>query len=229
MANLSPHSRVRVAAVSHVTTRMAMLLAIVLLLLTACSKTVVVSGTVPTPLVAQLPVRLGVYYSDSFKTFSYDETLKNEGSWTIKLGQQNLLFFRQLFATLFREVVEVDAEQLSSEVMQDLGLDGVIIPEIEDYGFLTPRISGLKFYSASVKYKLALLDQAALSVGEWRVVGYGKSEGGSFQGGEAVNSATLLAIRDGGARIAIDFLRQGFVKGYFTAIEQEELPGLIRD
>jgi hypothetical protein len=228
MVHLTTRRWVQVGAVSNLIKRFVVLSA-TLLLLAACSRTVVVSGTVPTPLVAQLPVRLGVYYSDSFKTYSYEESLKNEGNWTIDFGQQNVLFFRQLFATLFREVVELDASQLSLEAVQGLDLDAVLIPEIEEYGFLTPGISGLNFYSASVKYKIGLLNREAVSVGEWRVVGYGKSEGGSFQGGQAVNSATLLAIRDGGARIAINFPRLDFVRGYFATIDREELSGLIRD
>lgn len=228
MIHLTTRRLVQFDAVSTIIKHLVVLSAI-LLLLVGCSRTVVVSGTVPTPLVAQLPVRLGVYYSDSFKTYSYDESLKNEGSWRIDLGQQNVLFFRQLFTTLFREVIELDATQLSLEAIQELGLDGVLVPEIEEYGFLTPGISGLKFYSASVKYKLGLLNRQAGSVGEWQVVGYGKSEGGSFQGGQAINNATLLAIRDGGARIAINFPRQDFVRGYFATIDREESPGLIRD
>jgi hypothetical protein len=199
------------------------------LLLSACSKTVVIQGSVPTPLVAQIPLRLGIYYSDSFKNFSYEESLKSEGNWTIELGQQNVLFFRELFTTLFLKVIEVDEEQLSAEAIQALELDGVLIPEIEEYGFLTPGISGLKFYSASVKYNLRLLNRQAAVTGEWHVVGYGKSEGGTFQGGEAVNSATLLAIRDGGARIAIDFPRQAFVKAFLASLDVVSAQELISD
>jgi hypothetical protein len=123
----------------------------------------------------------------------------------------------------------LDAQQLSGEAIQALGLDGVLIPEIEEYGFLTPGISGLKFYSASVKYNLRLLNAQAATLGEWKMVGYGKSEGGTFQGGEAVNSATLLAIRDGGARIAIDFPRQEFVKAYLAALDVVPTREVISD
>jgi hypothetical protein len=209
--------------------RLAAVFLVSVLLLSACSKTVVIQGAVPTPLVSQIPLRLGIYYSDNFKNFSYQESLKSEGNWTIELGQQNVLFFRELFTTLFLEVIEVDEEQLSAEAIQALGLDGVLVPEIEDYGFLTPGISGLKFYSASVKYNLRLLNEQASVTGEWPVVGYGKSEGGTFQGGEAVNSATLLAIRDGGARIAIDFPRQAFVKAFLASLDVVPAQEVISD
>ncbi len=209
--------------------RIAAVFLVSVLLLSACSKTVVIQGAVPTPLVSQIPLRLGIYYSDSFKNFSYEESLKSDGNWTIELGQQNVLFFRELFTTLFLEVIEVDQEQLSAEAIQTLGLDGILVPEIEEYGFLTPGISGLKFYSASVKYNLRLLNGQASVAGEWHVVGYGKSEGGTFQGGEAVNSATLLAIRDGGARIAIDFPRQAFVKAFLVSLDVVPAKEVISD
>ena len=41
-------------------------------------------------------------------------------------------------------------------------------------------------------------------VHEWQTVGYGKSETGLFNGDNALKEATVMAIRDGGARIAID-------------------------
>ena len=209
--------------------RLAAVFLVSALLLSACSKTVVIQGAVPTPLVSQIPLRLGIYYSDIFKNFSHEESLKSDGNWTIELGQQNVLFFRELFTTLFLEVIEVDQEQLSAEAIQTLGLDGILVPEIEEYGFLTPGISGLKFYSASVKYNLRLLNGQATVTGEWHVVGYGKSEGGTFQGGEAVNSATLLAIRDGGARIAIDFPRQAFVKAFLASLDIVPAKDVISD
>ncbi|HIG62261.1 MAG TPA: hypothetical protein EYQ22_15355 [Gammaproteobacteria bacterium] len=209
--------------------RLAAVFLVSALLLSACSKTVVIQGAVPTPLVSQIPLRLGIYYSDIFKNFSHEESLKSDGNWTIELGQQNVLFFRELFTTLFLEVIEVDQEQLSAEAIQTLGLDGILVPEIEEYGFLTPGISGLKFYSASVKYNLRLLNGQATVTGEWHVVGYGKSEGGTFQGGEAVNSATLLAIRDGGARIAIDFPRQAFVKAFLASLDVVPAKEVISD
>ena len=51
---------------------------------------------------------------------------------------------------------------------------------IEKYGFLTPSISGLKFYSASIEYRVAMYDKVGAKVGDWNIVGYGKSEGGLF-------------------------------------------------
>ncbi|MBT4162073.1 MAG: hypothetical protein HOC70_02645 [Gammaproteobacteria bacterium] len=200
-------------------------LAVLVLLLQACTTSVVVEGTVPTPLVSKIPARIGVYYSDEFRNFRYREVIQDAGTWNIDLGSQNLTFFRHLMGSLFRGVQEVHEPPLTRDEMTEL--DGVIIPRIEKYGFLTPRISGLKFYSASIEYRIALYDKAGKKVGDWNIIGYGKSEGGMFSTEEAINEATVLAIRDGGARIAIELIDQPAVRDWINRLESiEPKPGL---
>lgn len=156
----------------------------------------------PTPLVARIPANVGVYFSPEFKSFRHEENIDQRGTFKVDLGDQNLTFFRNLMKAMFDQVVEVSEPPLPAADMAQL--DGVLVPEIVKYGFLTPGISGLNFYSASIHYKLSLYDKAGNLVGDWTLVGYGKAEGGAFSGDDALGEATLLAIRDGGARIAID-------------------------
>ena len=104
---------------------------------------------------------------------------------------------------MFKSVVPVGEPPLPPK--QARGLDGVIVPQIVKYGFLTPEISGLNFYSASITYRITLYTPGGRKVHEWTLVGYGKSQSGLFGGADdALAAATLEAIRDGGARIAID-------------------------
>lgn len=174
--------------------------------LTGCVTNVMVEGTVPVPLVAKIPATIGVHFSDEFKTFTYKEVMRESGTWKIDLGRQNLRFFRNLLSSMFDGVEEVPEPPFQPGEMQHL--DGVIVPRIVKYGFLTPAISGLKFYSASIQYQILLYDRGGDVVGDWNIVGYGKSEGGSFGAHAALGEATMLAIRDGGARIAIEMSQQ---------------------
>ncbi len=174
----------------------------VLLALGGCTTSVTVQGTVPTPLVAKLPARVGVYYSPDFKSFRHEEVIEQRGTFKVDIGAQNLSFFENLMPAMFESVRVLDAAAPTPE--EAVGLDGVIIPEILKYGFLAPSISGLNFYSASIHYRITLVDMTGNKIGEWTLVGYGKAEGGVFSGDDALGEATLLAIRDGGARIAID-------------------------
>ena len=178
----------------------------VIVSLAGCTTNVLVEGSLPTPLVIKIPAKIGMYFPDEFKTFKYKEVMRDSGTWNIDLGGQNLDFFRNLFSSMFAGVEEVGEPLFARGEM--LHLDGVIVPRIMKYGFLTPSISGLKFYSASIQYQIQLYDRAGAVIGEWSIVGYGKSEGGTFSADEALGEATMLAIRDGGARIAIEMSQQ---------------------
>ena len=202
--------------------RQSLLVTGMLLSLQSCTTSVVVEGTVPTPLVSIIPARMGVYYSDEFRYFKHEEVIRDSGGWSIDLGKQNLNFFQNLTKSLFVGVQEVGQPPLTSEEMQ--GLDGVFIPKIEKYGFLTPSISGLKFYSASIEYRVAMYDKAGTKIGDWNIVGYGKSEGGMFSSDDAINEATVLAIRDGGARIAIELIDQPAVQAWLQSIREPSEP-----
>ena len=202
--------------------RQSVYVAAMLLFLQSCTTSVVVEGTVPTPLVSVIPARMGVYYSDEFRRFKHEEVFRDSGGWRIDLGNQNLRFFQNLTESLFAEVQEVNQFPLTPEEMRNL--DGVFIPSIEKYGFLTPTISGLKFYSASIEYRVGMYDKLGTKVGDWNIVGYGKSEGGLFSTDEALNEATVLAIRDGGARIAIELIDQPAVQKWLQLIREPSEP-----
>ena len=173
-----------------------------LLVLSGCATNITVQGTVPTPLIAKVPLRVGVYYSPDFKNFRHQEVIEKHATYNVAFGHQNLNMFRSLFAAMFKSVVEVG--KLPLTVDQAKGLDGIIVPEILKYGFLTPDISGLNFYSASIRYRITLYSGKGKMLHQWILVGYGKSEAGIFGGNEALADSTLQAIRDGGARISID-------------------------
>ena len=175
-------------------------LALVMLQAGCLTRSVTVAGSLPTPLVQRIPASIGIYYSDEFKSFEHKEALPESGSYRIDLGGQNLDFFRNLLGAMFAEVIEVN--QPSAQEGDDL--DAILIPEIVKYGFLVPTVSTLTFFEASIEYQITVLDRAGKDLGKLRIVGYGKAEGAMFGSGEAVGEATMLAIRDGGARIATE-------------------------
>ena len=147
------------------------------------------------------------------------------------MGGQNLLFFRNLMTAVFDNVTEVDetffnveknVENNTAENLENFaGLDGILIPEVIKYGFLTPNVSGLKFFSASIHYRMSLYNVDKEKLGEWTIVGYGKSERTLFGTTESLSEATMLAIRDGGARIAIEMQSQPVVQAWLEGIENQ--------
>ena len=191
------------------------------LVLTGCTTNVTVEGSVPTPLVKKIPASVGVYYADSFKSFQHEESIEQRGTWKVDLGDQNLSFFRNLFQAMFTSVKEVGEEPPLAKGQMNK-LDGVIVPRIVKYGFLTPDISGLNFYSASIEYQITVYDHSGKRISTWNVVGYGKSEAGMFGRDDALGDATMQAIRDGGARIAIELADQPGVKQWLASNEERQ-------
>ena len=178
--------------------------AVLILLQAACTKTVTVTGTLPTPLVERIPANVGVYYSDEFKSFEHKEAMPESGTYQIDFGSQNLKFFRNLVNALFTDVTEVSSPDLSAEQKREF--DAVLLPKIVKYGFLVPAISTLTFYEASIEYQIVLVDNEGNDLGAWKIVGYGKAEAELFGASDAIGEATMLAIRDGGARITTEVI-----------------------
>lgn len=182
-----------------------------LLALGSCHTSVVVDAPIPTPLVRQIDLHVGVYYPPALVNFVYEEAIPDQGSWRIDMGAQNLAFFRRMFSSMFSQVTEIPVFDLpggddidKKPVVLPVGIDALLVLEIQKYGFLTPQISGLDFFSASIHYRLRVYDQDGNLAVNWTVVGYGKSPDRVFSGGKALEEATTLAIRDAGARIAIE-------------------------
>ncbi len=186
-----------------------------LLWLAGCSHSITVEGQVPTPLIEPLPLSIGVITQPSFDSYLHNEKLpRGGGTWRIDVGELNQTFFKTLFSAMFAEVVDTQVESCGRSEPGTISADcpnGFLRLELVEYAFLTPALSGLNFFSVSVKYRLTLLSSDGQPLGDWTVTGFGKSESQAFQANKALNQASVEAIRDAGARIAINWPRQGYV------------------
>jgi len=188
------------------------------LLMSACSTSVQVAGDVPTLLVPALSRHVTYVEPRNLVAYIHEEKLPRGSEWTIALGQMNQVFFRQLMASMFTTVTRIETvEPGVLPAVEGEDHDGMIRIDLVEYGFLTPELSGLNFYSASAKYRVVLANASSQSLGVWQVVGYGKAEAGAFQAGEAINAATVMAIRDAGARIALELPDQSFFRAWLGA------------
>ena len=91
-----------------------------------------------------------------FLTSSHTETSEEIGDWQIDLGKQNADFFRSLFGSMFDEAVAIEKWGGDTSDGPITNTQAVLVPRIKKYGFLTPFVSGLGFYSASIEYELTL-------------------------------------------------------------------------
>lgn len=198
-------------------------------LLASCIHNLTVTGRVPTPLIESLPVSMGLIVPAEFSTHIHREKLpRGGGDWVIELGPLQDAFFTSLFDSVFQRVQRVSAP--GCELVDASSVSGVACPNgylrvtLLEYAFLPPELSGLKFFSASTKYQLELMDAGGEVRDTWVVVGYGKNEGGGFQATDALNAASVEAIRDAGARVALEWPRQENVVTWLDSIGRNNDP-----
>jgi hypothetical protein len=159
----------------------------------------------PSPLVDQLPTRLGVYYSPEFQNYLYNEATDEQGAGekTIDLGAAQMSMFQALLPSLFSQVEVVQDNTPESFPSH---LEAILIPEIVDFEFSIPRLSRANVYEVWIKYRFQLLANDGSSIAVWTLPAYGKTPTAFMKSGEeALNLASVMALRDCGA---------GFVTGF---------------
>lgn len=176
-----------------------------LLSLAACAHVVPVTGSIPTPVVGTIPIAVGIYMDDEFRNFTHAEDRNLREEWVISSGQLNEEMFTNLFDTMFARTVAIDTPPDRGVSRSDL--DALLQIKVTEFGFLTPRDTGQRFFAVSFKYQVLMWQPDGTPIASWRVVGYGKSAWSAFQDVEGLRDATAIAIRDGAAAVALGFDR----------------------
>ncbi|HEY5623260.1 MAG TPA: hypothetical protein VIV14_05830 [Gammaproteobacteria bacterium] len=172
--------------------------------LAGCASVVTVDAEFPQPLIEKLPVRVGLLFDETLRNYEYYEEIPQQATWTIYLGNANELMLSSLFSTMFLETGPVDAVPLTSTDL--FRFDGVLHPELEKFEFEVPIGGNDEFVEVWMQYKLRLYEPDGQLVTEWPVSGYGKAELGNKE--EALNRATVVAMREVGATISTRFVEQ---------------------
>lgn len=188
--------------------------------LAACSSSVIVESKFPSPLVAALPVKMGILIPEELYNYIYTEQIRDESLWTIALGDANVAMFKPLFAKMFQETRNVDAVPLASN---QYSLDGVLKPTIEKFEFDIPINEKNKFVEVWIQYQLTLFDPNGDMVVAWSVSGYGKHQLGHSKE-DAVQRAAIVAMREVGAAIATKFAQQPQIKNWLAEKQNGSTP-----
>jgi hypothetical protein len=179
--------------------------------LSGCGSTeVIVEANFPAPLVAPLPLRMGVIIPDELYNFIYTEDIPEQSLWTIALGDANVAMLEPLFKGMFQEVTDLEA------VAGAAGLDGVIEPKLEKFEFDVPIGERDEFVEVWMQYQITVYEPDGATVAQWPVSGYGKSELIRDQE-DAVQRAAIVAMREAGATISTKFSQQPEIKEWLGA------------
>lgn len=185
-----------------------------------CTRTVTIASTFPSPLIEPLPLQVGVYYNEALREYAHKEERSGAPTYVIQLGAAQVQLFNQLFEGLFEEAVLVGAIQASSSKVQ--AIDAIVEPKIEEYAFVTPRDNGWDYYEVSIRYQVSLYSPDGELLTSWPVTGYGRSRSKTFRVSRSVDQATVSAMRDAAALMALEFKNTAAVRSLLCATSDDD-------
>jgi hypothetical protein len=190
--------------------------ALVLLgLLGGCSSSasVQVTSEFPTVLSNPKPLSASVVFDEDFSTYIAQPNAKT----AIKLGTAQVELLSNAFAGLFEEVEFVSAREA---VNGDHKL--VIIPSIREVQVSTPSDNYLNVFEVWIKYNLEIQSADGETIDSWFMPAYGKTPDAFMASkSNAIEEATIIALRDAGAKLMLDFYRIPAIYGWM--MEQQIL------
>lgn len=195
-------------------------LSVLTLAVCACSTLVHVDNAFPRPVVASLPIDVGVYYDESLRQYAFEKAADaNSLAWDIEIGPAHVRLFDQLFRPLFENLVHVDSLQPDSG---ERLVSMVIQPTIDEYTLQTPSDTATEFYAVEIRYNLAFYSASGNFIKRWSYSGRGSSRSGLFGADESVQKATVAAMRDAAAWLVIELTKHPDFRSQLQAQQNDD-------
>lgn len=177
------------------------------LILAACSSQLTVKGQFPSPLTTAMPLHGAAYYSPELISHSYVEDDKDRAKWNIQTGVAQQEFFDSLLPALFQKWAGHSPDP-ESEAFKLPGVDIIVKPTLSDFQYSLPRETRSKIFEVWIKYNMQLYQNDGQLLADWFITAYGKTPSGFMQSDEAaMNEAIIVALRDLGANLTVNFSR----------------------
>jgi hypothetical protein len=128
----------------------------------------------------------------------------------MQIGAAQVDLFGKAFAGLF-----VQLKVVSSKEDAGPDTDLVIIPSVREVQLSTPTESYLNVYEVWIKYNLDIETADGVPIDSWFLPAYGKTPYSSLVSkSTAIEGATIVALRDAGAKLMLDFFRIPAIYGW---------------
>ncbi|USD22204.1 hypothetical protein ACJJIX_10880 [Microbulbifer sp. VAAC004] len=193
------------------------------LMVTACSHTVQVEGNYPAPVGHQFPLSVGIYLSEDFKNYTYQEDSEDREEWKINTGRAQGNLFETVLRSMFVNTISL------SEYPKDVpaNVELVIVPEVRELQFTMPRETRVNIFEVWIKYDMNAYDSQGNQVANWVITAYGKTPTAFLQSQEqALTQAINIALRDAGATLYTGFEKvpelQAFLSGRIRSASLQE-------
>jgi hypothetical protein len=128
----------------------------------------------------------------------------------MQFGAAQVDLFGKAFSGLFAQLKVVSSKE-------DAGPDTdlVIIPSVREVQLSTPTESYLNVYEVWIKYNLDIETADGVPIDSWFLPAYGKTPYSSLMSkSTAIEGATIVALRDAGAKLMLDFFRIPAIYGW---------------
>jgi len=172
----------------------------------ACNGSVLVAEEFPTPLVEKVPLRVAVHYAPALREYVYKEDANADRDWTVQLGEANVRMFDSVFAGLFSRMQRVSSVAGAVDEMPELQI--IIAPTVDAFEYSLPSQSATDQYAVWIRYNLDVYGRDGQLIAHWPVAAYGQSGTGGLSDEASMERATVLALRDASATIAMGFSQQ---------------------
>ena len=187
-----------------------------LLILAACEQSISlrVDSEIPTPVIARMPVTMGILYRNELRNYVYEENSDERPNWKIDSGSSHIALFEQILGSMFEQTKEVAGTD------SDATVDAVLAPSVAEMQFALPAETKSDFYEAWIKYDVELYNRDGSPIANWSVTGYGKSSTEFMKSRDkGLNAAVNQALRDAGARFALGFSRVEEVGAWLEQVD----------
>ena len=199
-------------------------LAVSLWLLAGCGPVKLAATTnIPTPLIVKIPVAVALYVPKDFSEYAHKEERWGT-KWDVSLGKAQSEGLTRLLTAMFERVVVVDSVNAGAALGD---VRAILEPSVEEYAFVTPRDAGSPFYAVSIKYRVNVYSPDGRLADSWGFTGYGTSQSEGISSSTPMAAATGLALRDAGAKLAVEFREQAIVRGLLPEAAAQDNAGAV--
>lgn len=189
--------------------------------LAGCGPVKLVANTnIPAPLVVKIPVGVALFIPMDFSQYMHKEERWGT-DWHIALGTAQTDGMTRLMSAMFERVVPVDSVNAG---VQTPDIRAILEPSVEEYAFVTPRDAGSPFFAVSIKYRVNVYLPDGKLADSWGFTGYGTSPARGLSSSAPLATATALAMRDAGAKLAVEFREQAIVRGLLPEPPSADTP-----
>jgi hypothetical protein len=200
-----------VKTIQHLRAPLLLLAALAVVALAGCGPVKLVANTnIPTPLVVKIPIAVALFIPKEFSTYVHNEE-RWSTDWHVELGKAQTDGITRLMNAMFERVIAVDSVGAGQNAAG--GVRAILEPSVEEFAFVTPRDAGSPFFAVSIKYRVNVYLPNGKLADSWGFTGYGTAPAEGLSSAPPLQTATALAMRDAGAKLAVEFREQAIVRG----------------